>query len=65
MLKQSNGEGIERLLDGPDVVAAMQTLVDVYVKKHGEGDVWKVLIIDGVVLEHYDVRCEEGSCKSG
>jgi len=39
MPKESDGEGIARVFDGPDVVAAMQTLVDVPVEKRGEGDV--------------------------
>lgn len=39
MPEQNDGEGIARVLDGPDVVAAMQTLVDVSVEKSGEGDV--------------------------
>ena len=65
MPKQSDSEGIARVLDGPDVVAAMQTLVDVSVEESGEGDVQKVLIIESVVLEDHDVRREEGVLQIG
>jgi len=61
MPKQSDGEGIARVLDGPDVVAAMQTLVDVPVEKRGEGYIQKELKIEFVVLEHHDVRPEKGA----
>jgi hypothetical protein len=39
MPKENDGEGIARVFNGPDVVAAMQTLVDVPVEKGGEGNV--------------------------
>jgi hypothetical protein len=59
MPKQCNGEGIARVLDGPEVVAAMQTLSDVFVEKCRESGVEKVAIVEGVVLEHHEIGDEE------
>ncbi len=60
MPKQCNGESIARVLDGPDVMAGMQTLGDVPVEQCREGGVQEVSKVEGVVLEHHEVGGEEG-----
>jgi hypothetical protein len=60
MPKQCNGEGIARVLDGPEVVTGMETLGDVPVEQCREGGVQEVSKVEGVVLEDHEIGGEEG-----
>jgi hypothetical protein len=60
MPKECGGEGIARVLDGPEVMARVQTLSDIFVEKVWQGGVEKVAIVETVVLEYHDIGDEEG-----
>jgi hypothetical protein len=61
MPKERDGEDIARVLGGPDVSTAMETLGDVPVEKRGQADVYEEAMVEGVVLEDHDVRDDEGT----
>lgn len=61
MPKESDGEGAAHVLDGPEVVAPMQTLCNVLVKNGREAGVLEVTKVEGIVLEYHDVGYKESA----